>query len=483
MASLIDFLSNQKLEPGGYRFNRGTSSTGPYLSKISDSSQYGNYKNRAVPNYAGSSSAMNQTGSGRSNLDAQRGYSTQGIGRLPSNRQPAFELGLGAAPNQYPLMDDDDVRASSIANAVPSGGFTDEGLVRNVANDASTMVTDTIIDPAKNVASGVANMFNFPGLGGGVMNLVNSIAQNQQQHKFINDLLGRASPAKNEAFYGTALANMNTPSAMSDATTMALGDTSKGTSLGQATKYFKMAGLTDNQIEDFFDANNDKGRFMNENYLRSMSEDKDMFDTGVSFIKNAKATANLARNLEAAQNQMMMEDAVGSDRQPAFELGLGQAPDQYPIQASDRQPAFELGLGQAPDQYPLEDIVPSDRQEAFELGLGQAPDQYPLNPLGPEYDPVMDIMPNEQEYIDINPEFYRVTGRQSGSPFAGLFGNNLTSQLVYGNFDDDNLPPGVEPFVDANDAASFITEQLNEGNPNSVRSKRFYDSLIPASIY
>ena len=448
MASLIDFLSNQKLEPGGYRFNQGTSSTGPYLSKINDSSQYSNYKNRAVPNYAGSSSAMNQRGSGRSNLDAQRGYSTQGIGRLPSNRQPAFELGLGAAPNQYPLMDDDDVRASSIANAVPSGGFTDEGLVRNIANDASTMARD--LTPNVN--------FNFPGLGGGVMSLVNSIAQNQQQHKFINDLLGRASPAKNEAFYGTALANMQTPNVMSDATTMALGDTSKGTSLGQATKYFKMAGLTDNQIEDFFDANNDKGRFMNENYLRSMSEDKDMFDTGVSFIKNAKATANLARNLEAAQNQMMMEDAVGSDRQPAFELGLGQAPDQYPIQASDRQPAFDLGLGGAPDQYPL-------------------------NPLGPEYDPVMDIMPNEQEYIDINPEFYKVTSRQSGSPFGGLFGNNLTSQLVYGNFDDDNLPPGVEPFIDANDAASFITEQLNEGNPNSVRSRRFYDSLIPQSIY
>ena len=427
MASLIDFLSNQKLEPGGYRFNQGTSSTGPYLSKINDSSQYSNYKNRAVPNYAGSSSAMNQRGSGRSNLDAQRGYSTQGIGRLPSNRQPAFELGLGAAPDQYSIMDDDDVRASAIRGSTPSGsGFTDEGLVNNFVNDATTMARD--LTPNVN--------FNLPGFGGGVMNLVNSIAQNQQQHKFINDLLGRASPAKNEAFYGTALANMQTPNVMSDATTMALGDTSKGTSLGQATKYFKMAGLTDNQIEDFFDANNDKGRFMNENYLRSMSEDKDMFDTGVSFIKNAKATANLARNLEAAQNQMMMEDAVGSDRQPAFELGLGQAPDQYP-----------------------------------------------LNPLGPEYDAVMDIMPNEQEYIDINPEFYQVTGRQSNSPFAGLFGNNLTNQMVYGNFDDDNLPPGVEPFVDANDAASFITEQLNEGNPKSVRSKRFYDSLIPASIY
>tara|TARA_R100000234_G_C4993051_1_gene176487 strand:+ start:55 stop:1479 length:1425 start_codon:yes stop_codon:yes gene_type:complete len=474
MASLIDFLSNQKLEPGGYRFNRGTSSTGPYLSKISDSSQYGSYRDRAVPNYAGSSNAMNQTGSGRSNLDAQRGYSTQGIAGIASNRQPAFELGLGAAPNQYPLMDDsDDVRASSIANAVPSGGFTDEGLVNNVINDATTMARD--LTPNVN--------FNFPGLGGGVMNLVNSIANNQRQHKFINDLLGRASPAKNEAFYGTALANMQTPNAMSDATTMALGDTSKGTSLGQATKYFKMAGLTDNQIEDFFDANNDKGRFMNENYLRSMSEDKDMFDTGVSFIKNAKATANLARNLEAAQNQMAMEDAVGSDRQPAFELGLGAAPDQYPIQASDRQPAFELGLGQAPDQYPLEDIVPSDRQPAFDLGLGGAPDQYPLNPLGPEYDVVMDIMPNEQEYIDINPEFYQVTGRQSNSPLAGLFGNNLTSQMVYGNFDDDNLPPGVRPFVDANEAASFITDELNEGNPNSIRSRRFYDSLIPASIY
>ena len=452
MASLIDFLSNKKLEPGGYRFNQGTSSTGPYLSKINDSSQYSSYRDRAVPNYAGSSSAMNQRGSGRSNLDAQRGYSTQGIAGIASNRQPAFELGLGAAPNQYPLMDDsDDVRASSIANAVPSAGFTDEGLVRNIANDATTMARD--LTPNVNL--------NFPSLAGGVMNLVNSVANNQRQHKFINDLLGRASPAKNEAFYGTALANMQTPNAMSDATTMALGDTSKGTSLGQATKYFKMAGLTDNQIEDFFDANNDKGRFMNENYLRSMSEDKDMFDTGVSFIKNAKATANLARNLEAAQNQMMMEDAVGSDRQPAF----------------------ELGLGQAPDQYPLEDIVPSDRQEAFELGLGGAPDQYPLNPLGPEYDPVMDIMPNEQEYIDINPEFYRVTSRQSNSPIAGLLGNNLTSQLVYGNFDDDNLPPGVEPFVDANDAASFITEQLNQGNPKSIRSRRFYDSLIPQAIY
>ena len=448
MASLIDFLSNQKLEPGGYRFNRGTSSTGPYLSKINDSSQYSSYKDRAVPNYAGSSSAMNQTGSGRSNLDAQRGYSTQGIGRLPSNRQPAFELGLGAAPNQYPLMDDsDDVRASSIANAVPSSGFTDEGLVNNFVNDAATMARD--LTPNVN--------FNFPSLGGGVMNLVNSIAQNQQQHKFINDLLGRASPAKNEAFYGTALANMNTPSAMSDATTMALGDTSKGTSLGQATKYFKMAGLTDNQIEDFFDANNDKGRFMNENYLRSMSEDKDMFDTGVSFIKNAKATANLARNLEAAQNQMMMEDAVASDRQPAFELGLGQAPDQYPLM-DDPAPIFP-GDGLYPDEkYPAPGSIAND----------------------PDYAQVMDIMPNEQEYIDINPSFFEVTGRnRSNFPFN--FGNNLTSQLVYGNL-DSNLP-GVNMFPDANAAAQFVTDELNEGNPKSIRSDRFYDSLIPTTIY
>jgi len=469
MASLIDFLSNQKLEPGGYRFNQGTSSTGPYLSKVNDSNQYSNYRNRSVPNYSGSSNAMNQTGSGRSNLDAQRGYSTQGIAGIASNRQPAFELGLGAAPDQYSMMDDDDIRASSISNAVPSSGFTDEGLVRNIANDATTMARD--LTPNVN--------FNFPGLGGGVMNLVNSIAQNQQQHKFINDLLGRASPAKNEAFYGTALANMQTPNVMSDATTMALGDTSKGTSLGQATKYFKMAGLTDNQIEDFFDTNNDKGRFMNENYLRSMSEDKDMFDTGVSFIKNAKATANLARNLEAAQNQMMMEDAVGSDRQPAFELGLGQAPDQYPIQASDRQPAFELGLGQAPDQYPLMDdpapIFPGD---------GLYPDEkYPAPGSianDPDYAQVMDIMPNEQEYIDINPSFYNVTGRQNSGPFAGLFGNNLTSQLVYGDMDSN--APGVNMFGSANDAASFVTDELNEGNPNSIRSRRFYDRLLPYSI-
>ena len=98
----------------------------------------------------------------------------------------------------------------------------------------------------------------------------------------------------------------------------------------------------------------------------------------------------------------------------------------------------------------------------------------------PDYDPVMDILPNEQEYIDINPSFYNVTGRQSGSPLAGLFGNNLTSQLVYGDMDSN--APGVTMFPDANAAASFVTDELNEGNPNSIRSRRFYDRLLPYSI-
>ena len=98
----------------------------------------------------------------------------------------------------------------------------------------------------------------------------------------------------------------------------------------------------------------------------------------------------------------------------------------------------------------------------------------------PDYAQVMDIMPNEQEYIDINPSFFEVTGRnRSNFPFN--FGNNLTSQLVYGNL-DSNLP-GVNMFPDANAAAQFVTDELNEGNPKSIRSDRFYDSLIPTTIY
>ena len=46
----------------------------------------------------------------------------------------------------------------------------------------------------------------------------------------------------------------------------------------------------------------------------------------------------------------------------------------------------------------------------------------------------------------------------------------------------DSNAPGVDMFGSANDAASFVTEQLNEGNPNSIRSRRFYDRLLPYSI-
>ena len=47
----------------------------------------------------------------------------------------------------------------------------------------------------------------------------------------------------------------------------------------------------------------------NEAWLRSMSSDKEKFDTGMSFIKNAKASANLARNM-AAQEQTQLNQGM-----------------------------------------------------------------------------------------------------------------------------------------------------------------------------
>ena len=142
--------------------------------------------------------------------------------------------------------------------------------------------------------------------------LADSIANNQQHHKYINSRLGRASPDKNMAFWNKAIRDANVPTRGEDPTTMMMGDTSKGSSLGQAMKYLERAGITKQDMEKFM--NKDSKWYGNEAYLSSMAgaDGAEDFATGMSFIKNAKSSANLARNM-AAQEQAQLNQGMSPD--------------------------------------------------------------------------------------------------------------------------------------------------------------------------
>jgi len=188
--------------------------------------------------------------------------------------------------------------------------FQDRNIPLNFAEDASTMVKDTIVDPVRNA---VGNM-EMPGLMGLFGRFGESLGNNRADHRYINSLLGRASPDKNMAFFNQASydATKNlTPEQIEsfkrgELSPDVLGnlpgaDINSGSSLGQAVKYFKRAGITDNDLRKFSDP---RSKFYgNEAYLSSRAggEGAEDFATGMSFIKNAKASANLARNLAAQQ--------------------------------------------------------------------------------------------------------------------------------------------------------------------------------------
>ena len=82
MASLFDYVTSRQhagqKSPTGYKFR--TSSTGRDIYKPV------NELNRAQR----LQTSPGSTGGGRSNLDAQRGFSNQGIRGLPSSRQPGL---------------------------------------------------------------------------------------------------------------------------------------------------------------------------------------------------------------------------------------------------------------------------------------------------------------------------------------------------------------------------------------------------------
>jgi len=468
MASIYDYFNKQDISGGGgFKYDKGDSTSGPYLTRNTNrpagQSYYG-----SMPNYAGYGYGSNR-GTGRSSVDAASGFGNpnpSGMGITSINMTPAIDNRSAALRSLNPQLSDEEQMNQS-------------GSVPAVFKDAGQMGTDLVINPAKNVASGAANMFNFPGMAGGIMKLAGgvgeSIANNQMHHKYLDSVFPNRESKQFALF----------------------SEGAKGPELGQAAKYFKMAGMTQRDIDNYLDPNSK--RFMNTNFFRSMSEDKEAFDTGMSFINNAKATANVYKNMVNASAQDAMDrgtSGVSYDEPDMLNEILPGEPgvDLRPYEGMQSGIDYDaMGLGADPENDLLYgepgfgDVtsnIPEEEQSIFP-GDGLYPDEKFAAPGSiandPAYAQVMDIMPNEQEYIDINPSFYNVTGRQSGSPLSGLFGNNLTSQLVYGNLDSN--APGVTMFPDANAAAQFITDELNEGNPNSIRSRNFYNRLIPNTIY
>tara|TARA_R110002020_G_scaffold11870_3_gene44151 strand:- start:134 stop:1357 length:1224 start_codon:yes stop_codon:yes gene_type:complete len=141
----------------------------------------------------------------------------------------------------------------------------------------------------------------FPGIAGLGQRMLGGINQNREDHRYLDSVLDRDE--KNRALWNQAIRNYDTPVDPRSERPSALqfGETDTGTSLGQAGKYFTKAGLTDNDLMKFLGKTPSKWAG-NEAWLSSQARDQDAFKTGMSFIKNAKATANLRRNLEAERD-------------------------------------------------------------------------------------------------------------------------------------------------------------------------------------
>ena len=161
----------------------------------------------------------------------------------------------------------------------------------NFVNDAKTMASD--LTPNVN--------FRMPGIGGLAMGMADSISNNMRDHRYLDSIYGKGSPEKNMAFFRKANFDAGNNMGTNDMTTMSIGDTSRGSSMGQAMKYFNKAGISQRNLERFMDPN-DKF-YGSEAYLRSQAggSGAEDFDIGMSFIKNAKASANLARDMAYAE--------------------------------------------------------------------------------------------------------------------------------------------------------------------------------------
>jgi hypothetical protein len=231
-----------------------------------------------------------------------------------------------AASNVLPISDEDKMR-----------GQPDDGLVNNIVNDAKTM--------ASNLTPNV-NM-KMPGLMGLFGGFGESIGNNQEDHRYLNSVFGRASPDKTMAFFDKAKYDMKQNMGTDNVGTMQIGDTTDGSSLGQADKYFRRAGITQQNIDRFMDPN-DKF-YGSEAYLASQAggSGAEDFATGMSFIKNAKASANLAEREAMKQaRQQFTQNAYENPSSRASPLDDYSAYDDITETITDdsypnRPPLFE----------------------------------------------------------------------------------------------------------------------------------------------
>ena len=309
-----------------------------------------------------------------------------------------------------------------------------------------------------NTGKDVAGKFMHP-----AMMLANSIGANQAQHDYLDDVYG---DAKGMALWAQAGDNyydrakragtlddqgqpLRTGYGMSFADMEpGGGGTLGGTSMGQAQKYFKMAGLTDNDLNKFFDKDYKFGG--NEAWLRSQAQDKEKFDTGMSFIKNAKSTANLARATQA------MEDAAydgpgqttGAAGGPIPDMDITSdiAPKEKPRYVNPGQTDGPVGMGLMPNmQMNYEPLTAAgsgmisgyNRPEPgpFEyLPLYSSPWDFNFTPENYEYG----LYPPDQAYPGGGPSRYPgattnlrqgLYDQTGGSP---TMGGNLASQNALG---------------------------------------------------
>ena len=286
---------------------------------------------------------------------------------------------------------------------------------QQVAKNRRIATPRGVADYAKgiyNTGKDVAGRFMHPLMMG-----AQSIAANQAQHDYLDEVYGEG---KNTAFWNQAMRNWDTPvdPRTENAAIQQFGKTDTGTSLGQAGKYLSMAGITDNVMQKFMDPNY---KFAgNEAWLRAQAggdgRSQEHFDTAMSFIKNAKATANLARDTQA------MEDAA------AYE-GPGQT--------------IGAAGGPIPDMDITSDIVPKPKPRY--VNPGQTP-----GPAG------MGLMPNMQ--MSYEPLTAAGSGMISGynraepGPFEYLpfysspWDLNFTPEnYEYGLYPPDQAYPGGGP--------------------------------------
>jgi len=172
--------------------------------------------------------------------------------------------------------------------------------------------------------------------------LMDSIANNQKHHKALDSHFQSTygddwRNAKNASFFQKQGFIEGT-----DWRDLGSNLTKQG---NQAKTWFNKAGLTDQTIAKFMDPNYKFGG--NQNWLRSQAENKEHFDTGMSFLKNAKDSAEMFRDVRdfytqaRAANTGELEGPVSSGLIPD-DITNDIVPKQKPPEPwSDRQPGLD----------------------------------------------------------------------------------------------------------------------------------------------